>query len=191
MRSIIFAVFGILALSGTLFGAGLDKESIKIGFEGYKTPTMAGTKGVFTTAKFNFKKDDSTLSKQLVGASVILSPKNIDMGGEENQVITDNVINAFFGTLNNKNDIKVEIINVIEGEYKGTISAKVIINRQSVIVPLNYDILGNKEFQAQGRLDFLAFSNAPKALKALSDVAAGHLGVSWNIVDITINGKLK
>ncbi|WDL69596.1 hypothetical protein IP364_06830 [Helicobacter winghamensis] len=191
MRSIIFAVFGILALSSTLFGAGLNKESIKIGFEGYKTPTMAGTKGVFTTAKFNFKKDDSTLSKQLVGASVILSPKNIDMGGEENQVITDNVINAFFGTLNNKNDIKVEIINVIEGEYKGTISAKVIINRQSVIVPLNYEILGNKEFQAQGRLDLLAFSNAPKALKALSDVAAGHLGVSWNIVDITINGKLK
>ncbi|WP_299549181.1 hypothetical protein [uncultured Helicobacter sp.] len=191
MKNIILAIFGTLALSSALFGAGLDKTSLQIGFEGYKTSTMAGTKGVFSTAKFNFKKDDSTLSKQLVGASVILSPKDIDMGGEENQVITDNVINAFFGTLNNKNDIKVEIVNVIEGEYKGTISAKVIINRQSTIVPLNYEILGNKDFQAQGRLDLFAFSNAPKALKALSDVAAGHLGLSWNIVDITVKGKLQ
>ncbi|MBX7490802.1 hypothetical protein [Helicobacter turcicus] len=191
MKKLLVTAFGSLILSSALFATGLDEKSIQIGFEGYKTPTMAGTKGIFSTAKFNFKKDDSTLAKQLIGASVILSPKNIDMGGEENQVITDNVVNAFFGTLNNKNDIKVEIVNVIEGEYKGAISAKVTINRQSTIVPLNYEILGNKDFQAQGRLDLSAFSNTPKALKALSDVAAGHLGISWNIVDITVKGKLK
>ncbi|TLD80344.1 hypothetical protein LS70_009185 [Helicobacter sp. MIT 11-5569] len=191
MKKMFLATCGALILSSALFAEGLDENSIKIGFEGYKTPAMAVTKGEFSEAKFNFKKDDSTLSKQLIGASVILSPNSIDMGGEENQVITDNVVNAFFGTLNNKNDIKVEIINVIEGEYKGTISAKVIINRQSTIVPLNYEILGNKDFRAQGRLDLFAFSNASKALKALSDVAAGHLGVSWNIVDIVIEGKLK
>lgn len=191
MRNMVLTIFGFLVSSSVLFGAGLDKTSIQIEFEGYKTPTMAGTKGVFKTAKFNFNRDDSTLSKQLIGASVILSPKDIDMGGEENQVITDNIVNTFFDTLNSKSDIKVEIINVLEGEYRGTISAKVIINRQSAVVPLDYEILGNKDFQAQGRLDLNAFSNTPKALKALSDVAAGHLGMSWNIVDITIKGKLK
>lgn len=185
----IFAASALM-LSSVLFAESLDENSIKIGFEGYKTSSMVGTKGVFSEAKFNFKKDDS-LSSQLVGASVILSPNAIDMGGEVNQVITDNVVNAFFGTLNNKNDIKVEIINVVEGKNKGTISTKVTINRQSTIVPLNYEISGNKNFRAQGRLDLFAFSNAQKALKALSDVAAGHLGLSWNIVDINVEGKLK
>lgn len=191
MKKMFLTICGSLMLSSVLVAESLDESSIKIGFEGYKTPAMAGTKGVFNEAKFNFKKDDSSLSNQLVGANVILSPNAIDMGGEVNQVITDNVVNVFFGALNNKNDIKVEIINVVEGKNKGTISAKVTINRQSTIVPLNYEISGNKNFRAQGRLDLFAFSNAQKALKALSDVAAGHLGISWNIVDINVEGRLK
>lgn len=180
-----------LAIFNICFGISLDEKSIKISFEGYKTPAMLGTKGEFSKAKFDFKKDDSTLSSQLIGAKITLSPKDIDMGGADNKVITDNVINVFFDTLNNKNDIKVELINVIEGESKGIISAKIIINRQSIIVPLQYEIGGNKAFSAEGRLDLSAFSNATKALKALSDVAAGHAGISWNIVDISISGKLK
>ena len=191
MKKIISATFCAAALSSTLFAAGLDKGSLKIGFEGYKTPTMIGTKGVFTNAKFNFKRDDSTLTKQLTGATIMLSPKDIDMGGEINAIITTNIVETFFQTLNGKKDFKVEIINVIEGESKGTISAKVIIDRQSTIVPLTYEILGNNDFQAQGRLDLSAFSNSAKALKALSDVAPGHFGLSWNIVDLTIEGKLK
>lgn len=190
MKKLIVTAFGSVILSSALFAAGLDKTSIKIDFEGYKTANMIGTKGMFKTATFNLKKDDSSLATQLTGATVVLSPKDIDMGGEANQLITDNIVNAFFGTLNNKNDFKVEIVNVLEGEGKGTISAKVIINRQTEIIPLTYTITG-KDFQAQGRLDLAVFSNSAKALKALSDAAPGHLNLSWNIVDVTITGKLK
>ena len=190
MKKLIVTAFGSVILSSALFAAGLDETSIKIDFEGYKTANMIGTKGMFKTATFNLKKDNSSLATQLSGATVVLSPKDIDMGGEANQLITDNIVNAFFGTLNNKNDFKVEIVNVLEGEGKGTISAKVIINRQTEIIPLTYTITG-KDFQAQGRLDLAVFSNSAKALKALSDAAPGHLNLSWNIVDVTITGKLK
>ncbi len=180
-----------LALSSALFAVSLDDKSVQIGFEGYKTPAMVGTKGAFKTAQFKFKSDTSSLTKQLTGATITLSPKDIDMGGAENQAITDNIVKTFFSTFNKQGDIKVELINVIEGEFKGTISAKVTINKQSTIVPLSYVIEGNNEFSAQGRLDLAAFPNSTKALKALSDVAAGHLGISWNIVDINVKGKVQ
>ncbi len=191
MKKLFISSFASLALCGSLFAASLDENSVKVGFEGYKTPAMVGTKGVFSKVNLKLNKDTTSLSKQLVGSTITLSPKDIDMGGEVNQVITDNVVNAFFGTLNNKGDIKVSIEDVIEGEHKGVINAKVTINKQSQIVPLVYEISGNNEFSASGRLDLSAFSNSKKALKALSEVAAGHLGISWNIVDISVSGKLK
>lgn len=191
MKKLMATAAASLVLSSSLFAAALDEGSIKINFEGYKTPAMIGTKGAFSKAQFKFNKDTSSLSKQLTNASVTLSPKDVDMGGTENQVITDNIVNAFFGTLNNKGDIKVVINNVIEGESKGTISAKVTIGNQSTLVPLTYAVTGNNDFEAKGQLDLTAFSNATKALKALSDAAPGHQNVSWNVVSLTINGKIK
>ncbi|MCH5322265.1 MAG: hypothetical protein J1E31_01615 [Helicobacter sp.] len=180
-----------LVFSSSLFALALDEKSIKISFEGYKTPAMIGTRGGFSKAQFHFNKDASSLSKQLTNASITLSPKDIDMGGVENQVIADNLVNYFFAPFNNKGDIKVTIGNVIEGESKGTISAKVTIGNQSTLVPLMYVITGNNDFEARGQLDLSAFTNAQKALKALSDAVPEHQNVSWNIVNLTINGKLK
>ena len=179
-----------MALSASLFATSLDEKTITINFEGYKTPTMIGTKGNFTKANFKLNKDNSTLAKQLSNASVTLSPKDIDMGGEVNQIITDNVINVFFKELNAKKNIKVVLESVTEGENTGLISARVSIGKQSTLVPLVYSIKEG-EFKAEGKLDLLVFANAPKALKALSDVAPGHLGVSWSLVDILVNAKVK
>lgn len=179
-----------LAFISSAFAISLNESSIKIYFEGFKTPAMIGTKGSFTKASFKLNAQTS-LSTQLINASITLSPNDIDMGGADNQVITDNIINTFFKTLNNKNDIKVTIINVLEGENKGVITAKVTINKQSALLPLVYEISGKNGFEATGRLDLSAFSNATKALKALSEVAQGHLGISWNIVDIKIEAKLQ
>ena len=178
-----------LAFVSSAFAVSLNENSIKIYFEGFKTPAMLGTKGGFTKATFKLNKNTQSLSTQLINANIILSPNDIDMG--DNQVITDNVVNTFFKTLNNKNDIKVTIINVLEGENRGVITAKITINKQNALLPLVYEIGRNNDFEATGRLDLLAFSNATKALTALSEVASGHLGISWNIVDIKIEAKLQ
>lgn len=180
-----------LAFISSAFAVSLNESSIKIYFEGYKTPAMLGTKGGFAKATFKLNQNTQSLSTQLINANIILSPNDIDMGGADNQAITDNVVNTFFKTLNNKNDIKVTVINVLEGENKGVINAKVTINKQNALLPLVYEIGGNNDFEATGRLDLSAFSNATKALKALSEVANGHLGISWNIVDIKIEAKLQ
>lgn len=179
-----------MVLSANLFAISLDEKSVKVNFEGYKTPTMIGTKGVFTKINLKLNKDKSSLSKQLTNASVTLSPKDIDMGGEENQVITDNIINVFFKELNMQKDVKVVLESVLEGENTGLISARVTIGKQNTLVPLVYTIKDG-EFKADGKLDLLVFSNAPKALKALSEVAPGHLGVSWSLVDILVSAKVK
>lgn len=56
-------------------------------------------------------------------------------------------------------------------------------------MPLTYTIKDDK-FEAKGQLDLHTFKNASKALKALSDVAPGHGGISWPLVDISFNADL-
>ncbi len=177
-----------LFFAGTVYAASIDENSVKIEFEGYKTPDMVGTKGSFKNAKLTFGKDKSSISTQLKGARAVLSPSDIDMG-DDNGIITTNIVETFFKVLNSKSDIKVSFENVVDGKDKGVISAKVTIGKQSDIVPMMYEIKDGK-FMANGQLDINTFSNGSKALKALSDVAAGHMGISWSIVDIMFSADL-
>ncbi|CAM2921397.1 hypothetical protein [Helicobacter burdigaliensis] len=189
MKKIVLGTLVSFALSATLFAGGIDTKSAKIEFEGYKTPAMVGTKGSFKSAKYTFGKDASSLKGQLEGAKAVISPKEVDMG-ENNEIITTNIIETFFKTLNDKGDIKVMFKNVVEGDNKGVISAKITINKQSTTIPLIYTIEGDK-FVAKGQLDLHHFSNSVKALKALSDVAPGHQNISWSVVDITFSANMQ
>lgn len=179
-------LFLSLISSAMLFAGGIDVNSAKVEFEGYKTPDMVGTKGTINNVKYTFGKDTSSISSQLRGAKAILSPSNIDMG---NSAITTNVVDTFFKVLNSKADFKVTFKDVDEGKDKGVISAKVTIGKRSTMVPMIYTI-ENGKLIAKGQLDLHAFTNASKALKALSDVAAGHNGISWSIVDIIFSADL-
>ena len=51
-------VFLLSAAFSFLCANGIDTESVKVEFEGYKTSEMVGTKGVFKTGKFMFGKDN-------------------------------------------------------------------------------------------------------------------------------------
>lgn len=181
-------LFLSLLASAMIYANGIDVKSVKIEFEGYKTPDMIGTKGVFKNSKLTFGKDSSSLSSQLKGANAVLSPNDIDMG-DNNGIITTNIIETFFKVLNSKSDIKVSFENIVEGEDKGVISAKVTIGKQSDIVPMIYNIKDGK-LVAKGTLDLHTFSNGAKALQALSGVAAGHMGISWSVVDIVFSADL-
>ena len=181
-------LFLSLLVCGYLMAGGIDTNSVKVEFEGFKTPDMIGTKGTFSDVKLTFGKDDSTLSSQLKDASAVLSPKSIDMG-DDNGDITKNIRDVFFKAFNSQNDIKVSFEDVIEGNNSGFISAKVTIGKKSDIVPMKHTIEEGK-FVSKGQLDLSAFSNSAKALKALSDAAAGHMGVSWPIVDISLSADM-
>lgn len=182
------SIFLSLLFSAIVYAGGIDVSSAKVEFEGYKTPDMVGTKGSFKNAKLTFGKDNSSLSSQLKGAKAVLSPSDIDMG-DNNGIITTNIVETFFKVLNSKSDIKVSFEDINEGKDKGVISAKVTIGKQSDIVPMTYMIEDGKLI-AKGQLDLHAFSNGSKALKALSGVAAGHMGISWSVVDITFSANL-
>jgi len=187
MKKILVSSALSLALIGALNAASLDTKSFSVSFEGYKTPQMVATAGEFKSVKYKFGKDKTSIKGLLDGASATLSPKNIDMGVDE---VTNNIVNVFFKTLNNGQDFNVEIINVTEADNQGLISAKVTIGSQYEIIPLYYTIKeGN--FEAKGFLDLAVFSNSAKALKALSDAAPGHQNLSWSLVQITLNAKVK
>lgn len=178
-------------LSASLFSylnaASIDKNTLTINFEGYKTANMVATAGTVKNPKYTFGKDESSIKGLLNGATATFSPKNIDMGVE---LITNNIVNVFFKTLNNGKDVDVKITNVIEGDNQGSLTAKVSIGGQYETVGLHYTIKDGK-FEAKGVLDLFAFKNSEQALKDLAKAAPGHAGISWSIVEITLSAKAK
>ena len=182
-------VFLLSAAFSFLCANGIDTESVKVEFEGYKTSEMVGTKGVFKTGKFMFGKDNSSISSQLKNAKAVLSTKDIDMH-DDNGIITTNIVQTFFEVLKANSDIHVSFENVVEGKDMGVITAKVTIGKESDLVPMAYKINDGK-LVAKGDLDLHAFKNSSKALKALSDVAPGHKGISWPLVEIVFSADMK
>lgn len=183
-----FMLTTLCACSTMLFAAGININTAKLEFEGYKTPDMIGTKGSFKKAQYTLGRNNNTISGQLQGAKAIISPNDIDMG-EGNEVIANNVIETFFRVLNSKRNFTVHFKNVVEANNMGSINAVLTINKESVTFPLLYTI-ENGKFIAKGRLSLDGFSNAQKALKALSEVAPGHMDLSWPIVDVVFSADM-
>ncbi|TLE00032.1 hypothetical protein LS73_006210 [Helicobacter muridarum] len=174
--------------SAFLHAATIDKSSVEVWFIGYKTPDMVDLAGTFKNIKYTFGKDAKTFMGTLQGASAVIVPTSSEIPDIE--AATNNMNKVFFPTLLGKNNIQVTFVKVIEGDNRGVISARVSIGKESTIIPLEYEISDNK-LTAKGRLDLHNFSNASKALKALSDAAAGHAGISWPNVDIIFKANIK
>ncbi len=179
------AIASALLVTG-LSAASIDTSSLELNFEGYKTSEMAGTVGTFKNIKYTFGKDGSSITGVFKGATATIKPQNVDMGDD---TITNNMKNAFFANFT-KSDIKVSVVDVLEGENTGLITVKVSIGKESALVPLTYTIKDGK-FEAKGQLALSAFKNAHKALTALSKAAAGHKNMSWPLVDIMLEANAK
>lgn len=188
MKKMFYSIAASLILATSLSAVSFNQNSLKVSFEGYKTEDMVGVGGEFKDVKYKFSKNTKDLASYLKGAKATIKPSNAFMG-EGNDIITNNITKVFFPALLGDTDIKVVFQDVIAGENKGVISAKITMDKKSTIVPLTYTIKDNK-FEAKGQLDLHTFKNGSKALKALSDVAAGHGGISWPLVDISFNADL-
>lgn len=188
MKKIVLSILSSCLLASALSAVSFKEDSLKISFEGYKTKDMVGVEGEFKNVEYKFSKNAKDFASYLKGAKATIKPNNAFMG-EGNDVITDNITKVFFPALLGNADIKVVFQDVIVGENKGVISAKITMDKKSTIVPLTYTIKDNK-FEAKGQLDLHTFKNGSKALKALSDAAPGHGGISWPLVDISFNADL-
>lgn len=188
MKKIIYSLAASLVLATGLSAVSFNQDSLKVGFEGYKTESMVGVAGEFKEVKYKFSKNTNTLASYLKGANAIVKPSSAFMG-EGNDVITDNITKVFFPNLLGNSDIKVVFKDVVAGDNKGVISARVTIDKKSTLIPLSYTI-ENDKFVAKGQLDLHTFKNSSQALKALSDVAPGHGGISWPLVDIVFSADV-
>ncbi len=188
MKKIVLGLASSLVLVSALNAFSFKEESLKLEFEGYKTDQMIGTKGEFTEVSYTFSKDTKDLESYLKKAKAVIKPSSAFMG-DGNDIITENIIKVFFPTFLGNSNIEVLFENVVVGDDKGVITAKITIGKQSTIIPLSYSI-ENHQFVAKGQLDLGAFKNASKALKALSDVAPGHGGISWPLVDVVLSADI-
>lgn len=176
-----------VVLVSYLHAVTFDTQSLKTSFEGYKTKDMVNVEGSFKNVKYQFGKNTKSLSGILKGATATIMPSKVDMGDE---TITNNIANVFFRTLNQKGNIVVSFKDVVEGENKGVITAKITIGGEATIIPLSYTINGDM-FEAVGQLDLHAFKNGKHALAALSKAAPGHGNMSWPLVNVKFEGKIQ
>lgn len=172
MKKIIPCIFG-LAASSSVYASTIDTKSVKVEFVGYKAPVMADLAGSFKTIQYTFGKDTRSIVGVLQNASATIVPTSSEI--PDNEIATDNMNKVFFPTLLGKNNIKVTFIKVVEGEDTGLLRAKVMIGKELSIVPL----------------DLHNFSQGEKALKALSDAAAGHAGITWGNVELIFTADVK
>ncbi|AXP08502.1 hypothetical protein N4T57_04115 [Campylobacter hepaticus] len=188
MKKIFVSVLSSCLLASALSAVSFKEDSLKISFEGYKTKDKVKVEGEFKGAQYQFSKNTKDLATYLKNAKAIIKPGDAYMG-EDKDIITHNITKVFFPVLLGNTDIKVVFQDVVEGENKGLISAKVTMDKKSTVIPLSYEIK-DKKFEAKGQLDLHTFKNGSKALKALSDAAPGHGGISWPLVDITFSADL-
>lgn len=188
MKKIFAGVLSSCLLASALSAVSFKEDSLKVSFEGYKTTDMVGVEGEFKKVAYQFSKNTQTLQSYLKGAKATIKPSDAFMG-EGNDPITDNITKVFFPALLGKSDIQVLFDDVVAGDNKGVISAKITLDKKSATVPLTYEVKDGK-FKAQGQLDLHTFKNGSKALKALSDAAPGHGGISWPLVNITLSADV-
>lgn len=175
----IFIAFAVFSFAKTV-----DTGSIKFVVTGYKTKTMQKTSGTFKDIKYNFKSGD-TIKSIFEGANLAIDTAKVDM---KVPLITNNVRNGIFSKFTVK-DIKVVIVNVMEGQNLGTMVAKITMNGNTSNIPLVYKVQ-NDTITLTGRLDLLDFNGA-ESIKELARIAPAHQGITWNIVDIELSAKLQ
>ncbi|MCI7410810.1 MULTISPECIES: hypothetical protein [Helicobacter] len=191
-QKIVPRIFGLAVSSfmyaNAMYANAIDTKSVKVEFVGYKAPVMADLAGSFKTIQYTFGKDTRSIVGVLQNASATIVPTSSEI--PDNEIATDNMNKVFFPTLLGKNNIKVTFIKVVEGEDTGLLRAKVVIGKESSIVPLVYTI-NNGKFVAKGTLDLHNFSQGEKALRALSDAAAGHAGITWGNVELIFTADVR
>lgn len=187
MKKIIIGLLTSFIITATANALTIDKNSIEVTFEGYKTSQMLGLEGKFKDVKYSFGDENSSIASTLKGATAVIKPSSLDTGVED---ANKNLINTFFPMLMGKNDIKVTFADVVEGENVGTITVNLKLDsKKRTTFPLVYTIKDNK-LEAKGQLDLSVFNTSKKALEALSKVAPGHGGMSWPIVYITFTANV-
>ncbi|MCE3047170.1 YceI family protein [Helicobacter kayseriensis] len=175
MKKIVLA--SILTI-GACFGINLDTSKTQMYWEAYKLINKTPVKGSFSDVQYKFSKK-SGISGSLLGATAKIDLSKVVTG---NPVSEENLTNSFFKKFEGK-DIKVKIEQVIEGEDKGTILAKITMNKKSQLVPMQYEI---KEGQliAKGIFDVLSFK-LDGALKQLAKACQDfHEGYTWSQVEV-------
>lgn len=177
----------LLVMSSFMYANMINTKSVNVEFIGYKASVMADLAGHFKNIQYSFGRDSSSISGVLSNASAIIIPTSSEI--PDNEVATRNMNEVFFPTLLGKNNIKVTFIKIVEGEDTGLISAKVSIGKEFSVVPLVYTIKNGK-FVAKGTLDLNSFSQSQKALRALSDAAPGHAGITWANVEIVFTADI-
>lgn len=188
MKKVILSSIAFCLLTSGLNAFSFKQDSLKIAFEGFKTADMVGVSGEFKEVKYSLGKDTKDINSYLKNAKATINPKSAFMG-EDAEPITNNIVNVFFPSLLGQGDIKVVFQNLVEGDNKGIISAKVTLDKKSTIMPLSYTIKDGK-FEAKGQLDLHNFKNGAKALKDLSDAAPGHGTISWPLVNVSFSADL-
>ncbi|MBM0637343.1 hypothetical protein LNU06_04795 [Campylobacter sp. VicNov18] len=188
MKMIFTSILSSCLLVSALSAVSFKEDSLKISFEGYKTESMVGVEGEFKNVEYKFPKNTKDLPSYLKGAKATIKPSEAFMG-EGNDTITNNITKVFFPNLLGDTQIKVMFEDVVAGQNKGVISAKITMDKKSIIIPLVYELKDDK-FKAKGQLDLHAFKNSSKALQALSDAAPGHGGISWPLVDISFDADV-
>ncbi|MDR3605822.1 MAG: YceI family protein [Oligoflexia bacterium] len=193
MRSVFF-VSGLMMVASVAYAQeqsctyALDKNTVTVGWTGFKTTQKTGVNGTFKKVEVKGKLEAKTFADLMKGLKVSVDKMAIDSG---NPVRDTSLTEAFFGKL--KNSISGKIKSVSEDDRSLILALD--FNGKTKDVPMHYEVKEDKLFSATGNIDVLDFG-AKSALSSLNerchDLHKGADGVSktWSEAAINLKGTI-
>lgn len=182
----MIALVASLMLSGSLYAAGCEVESVTVNWKAFQTAEKVGVNGSFDTINFEAKqeKDDCAFSFFTM-ATVHIDTKTVNTQNKDRDTV---IVKSFF-----KHMIDGEYIDAIIKRVdleKEELSVEITMNdvSQSIYMPYTFD---EKVLKAKGKIDLLNFLASP-ALNAINEVSSEQgKGKTWSDVEVSFELVLK
>lgn len=176
-----------LLVSTKLYAAEcmVDKDSISVSWKAFKTPAKAGVKGSFKTMKHEGKTKGSSIDEIIKDASLTIETNKKSVHTKDKSR-DGKIAKFFFSTMSGGEQIKASVKKLT----KKRLTLAVTMNGQTVDVPMNYKIDGQK-LEADGVIDVFDFKMV-KQLEGINKACkALHEGKTWNDVEIFLSASFK
>ena len=188
MLKVLISLFLILNIS--LFADeciyGLDKNSLKVEWEAFKTPQKVKVKGRFKSINISVYEKAHSVKELLEGSMAIINTKEVDTNNTSRD---KTLFDSFFSYLNPFPLIKAHITDVnVEAK---AFNLNITMNGMSKVIPMRYTVDTQGNFISRGKIDMVKDFGLDSALKTLNKACFDlHKGVTWPDVNIFLKAKL-
>lgn len=182
----VAALVASVSLAG-LNALTVDKSSVKVIFDGYKTEKKTKVDGTFKTITTTFQKESGSVADILNGAVGVIDLKSVDT---KLAARNKNIVTKFFDHLKQEK-LKGTFKAASGDDKKGKVTLELDFNGVKKDIPMTYENKGG-QLIAKGTINVNDFAKEEFEKFSMDKTIQGlHGKKTWETVDITFSASVK